>query len=307
MSVRACCSTSSAARCCPTSTACRRPLAGRHGNALCRIFPGLCEDRHRRRAARSRTRPLRPRPDRGRAEARARPELPVPRPPDALRPLLPARPRQAVRTAAGLLHARRDGPGCARDRPRSEGDRVLRPAVVVRLHGLDADAVQFGHAAPAAVVVLPHDRLRRPRRHLQVDQGQRAAGKIFRRPRQRLDAGARPRRPHQGHQRREPGHRPVPEGRQRHRDRRQPGRQAQGRGLRLSGDLARRHRGIPRPAQEHRRRPPPHPRHEHRQLGAGSVHAARRCRRRMDAVLAGRDARPARSLRRGVQDGLRGL
>jgi len=44
--------------------------------------------------------------------------------------------------------------------------------------------------------------------------------------------------------------------------------QAQGRGLRLPRDLARRHRGVPRPAQEHRRRPPPHPRHEHGQLGA---------------------------------------
>ena len=118
---------------------------------------------------------------------------------------------------------------------------------------------------------------------------------------------ARPRRPHQGHQRREPGRGAVPEGRQRHRDRRQPGRQAQGRGLRLSGDLAHRHRGVPRPAQEHRRRPPPHPRHEHRQLGAGPVHAARRGRRRMDAVLARRDAGSARSLRQAVRRALRGL
>ena len=86
----------------------------------------------------------------------------------------------------------------------------------------------------------------------------------------------RPRRAHQGHQRRKPGRGAVPESRQRHRDRRQPGRQAQGRGLRLSGDLAYRHRGIPRSAQEHRRRPPPHPRHEHRELGARPVHAARR-------------------------------
>lgn len=63
----------------------------------------------------------------------------------------------------------------------------------------------------------------------------------------------------EGHQWREPGHRALPQGRQRYSDRRQPGRQAQGRGLRLSRNLACRHRGVPRPAQEHRRRPPPHP------------------------------------------------
>ena len=204
-----------------------------------------------------------------------------------------------MRVAMGLAFAR--------DRPRGPRHRVLRSAVVVRLHGLDADLVQLRHAAAAAVVVLPHHRGRRSRRHLQIGQGQRAAGEIFRRPRQRLDPGPRPRRPHQGHQWREPGRGAVPEGRQRHRDRRQPGRQAQGRGLRLSRDLAYRHRGIPRPAQEHRRRPPPHPRHEHRQLGARSVHAARRGGWRMDAVLAGRGARPARSLRQAVRRALCGL
>ena len=100
---------------------------------------------------------------------------------------------------------------------------------------------------------------------------------------------ARPRRAHQGHQRPEPGRGAVPEGRERHRHRRQPGRQAQGRGVRLSRDLAHRHRGVPRSPQEHRRRPPPHARHEHRQLGAGPVHAARRRGRPMDAVLARRE------------------
>ncbi len=85
-----------------------------------------------------------------------------------------------------------------------------------------------------------------------------------------------------------PGRRAVPEGGQRHGRRGQPGRQAQGRGLRLPGDLAHRHRGIPRAAQEHRRRPPPHPRHEHRQLDSRPVHEAGRRRRRMDPVLARR-------------------
>ena len=38
------------------------------------------------------------------------------------------------RDAAGLLHARRDGPGAERDRPRGARDRVLRRAVELRLH-----------------------------------------------------------------------------------------------------------------------------------------------------------------------------
>ncbi len=126
---------------------------------------------------------LRPRAARRRAEAGARPAIPVPRPADAVRPLLPACARQPHRAAAGLLHAGRDGAGAARDRPRGARDRVLRPAVVLRLHGLDADAVQRRHAAAAAVVLLPHHRRRRPRRHLQVDQGQRAARQILRRAR----------------------------------------------------------------------------------------------------------------------------
>ena len=83
----------------------------------------------------------------------------------------------------------------------------------------------------------------------------------------------------------------VPEGGQRHRGRREPGRQAQGRGLRLPGDLAPGHRGIPRAAQEHRRRPPPHARHEHGELDSRPVHEARDGRRRLDAVLAVRRAR----------------
>ena len=235
------------------------------------------------------------------AEARARPAVPVPRPADALRPLFPADARHALRAAAGLLHARRHGARAARDRPRGARDRVLRPALVVRLHVLDADAVQRRHAAAAALVLLPDHRARRSRRHLQGDQGQRAAVEVRRRPRQRLDARARPRRAHQGHQRQSPGRRAVPEGRQRHRDRRQPGRQAQGRGLRLPRDLAHRHRGVPRPAQEHRRRPPPHARHEHGQLDARPVHAARRRGRPVDAVLARRGARPARPLRPRVR------
>ena len=149
-----------------------------------------------------------------------------------------------------------------------------------------ADAVQRRHAALAAVELLPDDGGRRPGRHLRGAEGERAAVQVRRRPGQRLDQRARARHPHQGHQRQEPGRGAVPEGGQRHRGGGQPGRQAQGRGLRLPGDLAPGHRGVPRAAQEHRRRPPPHARHEHRQLDSRPVHEARDGRRRLDAVLA---------------------
>ena len=51
-------------------------------------------------------------------------------------------------------------------------------------------------------------------------------------------------------------------------------------------EVAPRHRGIPRAAQEHRRRPPPPPRHEHGELDSRPVHEARDGERGMDAVLA---------------------
>ena len=170
-----------------------------------------------------------------------------------------------------------------------------------------ADAVQRRHAALAAVELLPDDGGRRPRRHLRGAQGKRAAVQVRRRPGQRLDPRARAGLAHQGHQRQEPGRGAVPEGRQRHRGRGQPGRQAQGRGLRLPGDLAPRHRGVPRAAQEHRRRPPPHPRHEHRELDSRPVHEARDGRRRLDAVLAVDLPRPARQVRQGLRGRLHRL
>ena len=211
------------------------------------------------------------------------------------------------RAAAGLLHARGHGPVAQRDRPRSARHRVLRSAVVLRLHVDHADAVQRRHAALAAVVLLPDHRARRPGRHLRVDQGKRAAVQVRRRPGQRLDPRARARLPHQGHQRRIAGRGAVPEGGQRHRRGGQPGRQAQGRGLHLPGNLAPRHRGVPGAAQEHRRRPPPHARHEHGQLDPRPVHAPRDGKGRVDAVLALQRARPARPVRHRLREGLRGL
>ena len=80
----------------------------------------------------------------------------------------------------------------------------------------------------------------------------------------------------ESHQRREPGRRPVPEAAQRPARRRQPGRQARGRRLRLPRGLAQRHPRVPRAAPQHRRRAPPHARHEHRVLDPGPVHEARR-------------------------------
>ena len=65
----------------------------------------------------------------------------------------------------------------------AQGDRVLRPALVLRFHVLDADAVQCGHAAAAAFVLFPDHGVRRPRRHLQGDQGQCVARQVFGRPR----------------------------------------------------------------------------------------------------------------------------
>ena len=71
--------------------------------------------------------------------------------------------------------------------------------------------------------------------------------------------------------------------------------------------LAPRHRGVPRAAQEHRRRPPPHARHEHGELDSRPVHEARDGRRRLDAVLAVRRARPARQVRPRVRGGVHAL
>ena len=126
--------------------------------ALRRVLPAVRQEGRRRRAARREAAAVRPRPPRRRARGRARPAVRLPRPADALRPLLPAHRRSAHRAAAGVLHARRDGPGAERDRPRGARDRVLRGALDLRLHELDADAVQRRHAPLAAVELLPDDR-----------------------------------------------------------------------------------------------------------------------------------------------------
>ena len=224
------------------------------------------------------------------AGARARPAVQLPRPADAVRPLLPA--HRAARASSCRRRsscAWRWAWRCARStakRARSSSTTCCR-----RFDFMSSTPTLFNcrHAALAAVVLLPDHRVGRPRRHLQGDQGQRAAREVS--PAASATTGRRcaPSARTSRAPTAEPGRGAVPEGRQRHRRRRQPGRQAQGRGVRLPRDLAPRHRGVPRAAQEHRRRPPPHARHEHRQLDSGPVHAARRWR-----TASGRCSRPTR-------------
>ena len=288
----------------------RGSVAGRHGDQVRRVLSALHQARHQDRTAQRIAVAVRPEDARRRAGALARHAVRLSRAADALRPLFPRRSicrRPPLRTAAGVFHARGDGPGAQRSQSRSARDRVLQRAVDLRLHELDADAVQLGHASLAALVVLPDDGGRRSRRHLRSDQGKRAAVQVRRRTGQRLDQRARAGQPHQRHQRPVAGRRAVPQGGQRHRGRGEPGRQAQGRRVLVSGDVAPGHRGVPRAAQEHRRRSPAHARHEHRQLDSRPVHEAGDGRRRLDAVLALRRARPARQVGPQVRGSVRAL
>ena len=84
----------------------------------------------------------------------------------------------------------------------------------------------------------------------------------------------------------------------------QPGRPAQGRGVRLPRDVARRHRGVPRAARQHRRQRPPHPQPQPRQLGPRPVHGAGREGLAVVAVRPEEGPAPHRPLRRRVRAGL---
>ena len=103
---------------------------GRHGaTRYAEYFPQFIKRGIARRTARRAAAPVRPRaPGRG-ARGRARPAVRLPRPADAVRPLFPAHRGAPHRAAAGLLHARGDGAGAERDRPRGARHRVLRRAV----------------------------------------------------------------------------------------------------------------------------------------------------------------------------------
>ena len=231
-----------------------------------------------------------------------RPGVPVPRPPDARR-ALPGAPRRApTRAAAGFLDARRDGPGGGRSGSQRPGARVLRADVDAALRAVDTDSVPRRHHSPAALVLLPHHGRRRPGPHLQEPRRQRPALQVVGRAGQRLVQHPRHQLADQEHQRREPGRDPVPQDRQRRHHGDQPFRQAARRHLRLPRDLAHGHRGLPRPAPQHRRRATAHPRHEHRQLDSRPVPEAGRGGRHLDAVFAQRGPRPPPRLRRRLRD-----
>ncbi|GIX23076.1 MAG: hypothetical protein KatS3mg122_0307 [Caldimonas sp.] len=228
------------------------------------------------------------------AQSRSRPAVRLSGPANPVRPLLPAHPQAPHRAAAGLLHARGHGTGAAlrptARRAPSSSTKCFPASTSCRARPRCSTPARCRSQLSR---VLPHHRARRPGGHLRGHQGERAA-----RPSiagglgQRLDAACAPSAAYiKGTNGRAPGGRALPQGGQRHRRRRQPGRQAQGRRLRLPGDLAPRRRGVPRAAQEHRRRPPPHPRHEHGQLGARPVHEARDGERRLDALFPLRPAR----------------
>ena len=250
----------------------RRHPARRGGRHVRQAVARLRLRAHRRRAAAGTRRPV---PVHGRA--------------DAARTLLHAGRWGGHRDAAGVLDARRHGPGAARERSRGAGDPFLRVDFELALRALDADPVSRRHQPSATQLLLPDHHRRRPRQHLQGARRQRAALQVVGRARQRLEQHPRHRRHHPQHRRGEPGRDTVPEDRQRRDPGHQPQRQAPRRHLRLSRNLAPGHRGFLESAPQHRRRAAPHARHEHRQLDSRSVHEAGSRRPGVDAVLPGRD------------------
>ncbi len=100
---------------------------------------------------------------------------------------------------------------------------------------------------------------RRARLDLRPLRAGRPAVEVRRRHRHRVVAGALARLADPRHQRPVQRHRAVAAHARRLGRRGQPGRPAQGRGLRLPGAVAPRRRGVPRAARQHRRGRPPHP------------------------------------------------
>ena len=191
---------------------------------------------------------------------RAQLALRVLRPAHRLRPLPAAPPRDPPghRDAAVLLHARRLRP--VRPRPRRPSSFY---GLISSLEYLPSspDAVQLRHHAPADVALLPARLARgQPRRHLRPlhatspgsPSSPAASASSYSRIRSPGLADPRHQRPVQRH-------RAVAQDARLVGRRGQPGRQAQGRGLRLPRDVARRHRGVPRAARQHRRRRPAAP------------------------------------------------
>ena len=176
-----------------------------------------------------------------------------------------------LRVACGLVRRSR------RHRRRRCGGQVLRPDVVAGLPPVEPDAVQLRHVALADVELLPARLARgQPRGHLQALHRHRQAVEVRRRHRRRLAPGAGQGQPDHRHQRPVQRHRAVAAHARLVGRRGQPGRPPQGCRLRVPRVVARRHRGLPRAARQHRRPRPPHAQPEHRQLDPRPVHGAGR-------------------------------
>ena len=192
-----------------------------------------------------------------------------------------------LRAAAGVLPPGRDGDGAARGRPGGPRDRVLRAAQPFRFMSSTPTLFNSGTTRPqlsSCFLTTVEDDLAS---HLPRHPQQRAARQVG----AAASATTGPRcaasgATSSGTNGESQGVVPFLKIANDTAVAVNQGGKRQGRGLRVPGDLAQRHPGVPRAAQEHRRRAPPHARHEHGELGARPVPAARRGRRRLDAVLA---------------------
>ena len=184
---------------------------------------------------------------------RARPRVRVLRPAHGLRPLPAQAPADAPghRDAAAVLpahrlRARRDG---------RRGARALPAVLVARVPAELADAVQRGHARTSSSRAAScSTRPTITSRHLPALHRRRAALEVLGRHRPRVPPRALARLADREHQRPLQRHRAVAEDARRVGRGGEPGRQAQGRLLRVPRAVARRHRGVPRAARQHRRR-----------------------------------------------------
>ena len=187
---------------------------------------------------------------------------------------------------------------CALSDTVAEALEALPAVLDARVPAELADDVQRGHAPRAALELLPAGFTRRsPHGHLPEVHGRGAALEVFGRHRPRIPSRALARLAHREHQRPLQRHRAVVEDARRVGVGRQPGRQAQGRGLRVPRAVARRRRGVPRAARQHGRRGEPHAQPQPRQLDPRSLHAPRGDGRRLEPVRSQGRADAARSLR----------
>ena len=279
------------------------PQPGRHVvQPVDRARPCRGADRRGDRAVRQGQRPqarLRDRPGR-------RPAVRVLRAAHRLRPLPAAAPLQPAggRDAAVLPAPGRLRPG----QDAGRGDRVLPADVLAGLPAEQPDAVQLRHPAHPDVVVLPRGQpARRPRLDLCALPAGGPALEVRRRHRHRVLAGPLARRADPRHERRLQRHRAVPAHPRLVGGRGQPGRPAQGRGVRLPRAVAPGRRGVPRPQGQHRRGRPAHPQPQPGQLDPRRVHAPGRGGRRVVADRprpgTGAPGPVGRGLRRGVPPG----